>query len=222
MTRAFKQRLLGACILMIAAVVFLPDLLDGEKQVLKDDFEQIPARPEFQGVQEQQLLDSAAVIARREQALAEPRVDIEASDADKVAAKAEEASTGNEELPSQAYAQVTVGETQASQSGTERPATSSPETADSASQLLTERAWTVRVGSFGRVQNAEELVKRLNDAGFRTYTRQVTNNQGVQLTSVFVGPDLRREALEQRLAELRTIARDDRLVISNYQPLENN
>lgn len=217
MTRAFKQRLLGACILMIAAVVFLPDLLDGEKQVLKDDFEQIPARPEFQGVQEQQLLDSAAVIARREQALAEPMLDIEPTDADTDAAQpTQNANTGSEALPSQEYAQVTVGESPASP---EPPATAVAETA---SQLLTDRAWTVRVGSFGRVQNAEDLVKRLNDAGFRTYTRQVTNSQGVQLTSVFVGPDLRREALEQRLTELRTIARDDRLVISNYQPLENN
>lgn len=215
MTRAFKQRLLGACILMIAAVVFLPDLLDGEKQVLKDDFDQIPARPEFQGVQEQQLLDSAAVIARREQALAEPRLDIEPADAD-TAQPTQSANAGHEELPSQEYAQVTVGESPASPT---RPATT---VAENSSQLLTERAWTVRVGSFGRVQNAEELVKRLNDAGFRTYTRQVTNSQGVQLTSVFVGPDLRRDALEQRLAELRAIARDDRLVISNYQPLENN
>ncbi|MEE2001626.1 SPOR domain-containing protein [Alkalimonas sp. MEB108] len=215
MTRAFKQRLLGACILMIAAVVFLPDLLDGEKQVLKDDFEQIPARPEFQGVQEQQLLDSAAVIARREQALAEPTLDIEPADAD-TTAETQSRSADSDELPSQAYAQVTVGESSASLA---RPATAVAETS---SQLLTERAWTVRVGSFGRAQNAEELVTRLNDAGFRTYTRQVTNSQGVQLTSVFVGPDLRREVLEQRLTELRTIARDDRLVISNYQPLENN
>ena len=218
MTRAFKQRLLGACILMIAAVVFLPDLLDGEKQVLKDDFEQIPARPEFQGVLEQPLLDTTAVIARREQALAEVVVDIEPSDVNTDAA-APETNTDGEVLPSQDYAQVTVGESQASQGAPESPATAASETA---SQLLTERAWTVRVGSFGRVQNADDLVKRLNDAGFRTYTRQVTNSQGLQLTSVFVGPDLRRDALEQRLAELRAIARDDRLVITNYQPLENN
>lgn len=217
MTRAFKQRLLGACILMIAAVVFLPDLLDGEKQVLKDDFEQIPARPEFQGVQEQQLLDSATVLARREQALAEPQVDLEPSDA-------AAATTDSDELPSQQYAQVTVGEANNSAATTQRPpaSTAASGSANNTTQALTERAWTVRVGSFGRVQNAEELVKRLNDAGFRTYTRQVTNSQGVQLTSVFVGPDLRRDALEQRLAELRAIARDDRLVISNYQPLENN
>ncbi|MEN3157132.1 SPOR domain-containing protein [Alkalimonas sp. NCh-2] len=217
MTRAFKQRLLGACILMIAAVVFLPDLLDGEKQVLKDDFEQIPARPEFQGVQEQQLLDTATVLARREQALAEPQVDLEPSDAAAT-------TTDSDELPSQQYAQVTVGEANNSTATTQRPpaSTAASGSANNTTQALTERAWTVRVGSFGRVQNAEELVKRLNDAGFRTYTRQVTNSQGVQLTSVFVGPDLRRDALEQRLAELRAIARDDRLVISNYQPLENN
>lgn len=218
MTRAFKQRLLGACILMIAAVVFLPDLLDGEKQVLKDDFEQIPARPEFQGVQEQQLLDSAALQARRDNALTAPEVDKVPSDAEAVSDSTP--SDGSETLPSQAYAQVTVGD-----EATEvtRPVAENTASSDGLpASALTDRAWTVRVGSFGRAQNAEDLVQRLRAAGFRTYTRQVTNSQGLVLTSVFVGPDLRRDALEQRLDELKTIARDDRLVVTSYQPLENN
>ena len=38
MTSAFKNRLIGSSILIIAAIVFLPDLLDGQKQVVKDEF----------------------------------------------------------------------------------------------------------------------------------------------------------------------------------------
>jgi len=47
MTAVFTNRLIGSAILVIAAVVFLPDLLDGQKQVNKDDFKAIPERPEF-------------------------------------------------------------------------------------------------------------------------------------------------------------------------------
>jgi len=47
MTAVFTNRLIGSAILVVAAVVFLPDLLDGRKQVNKDDFKAIPERPEF-------------------------------------------------------------------------------------------------------------------------------------------------------------------------------
>jgi DedD protein len=47
MTAVFTNRLIGTAILIVAAVVFLPDLLDGRKQVNKDDFKAIPERPEF-------------------------------------------------------------------------------------------------------------------------------------------------------------------------------
>ena len=45
MTATFKHRLLGTSILLLAAIIFLPDLLDGEKQIVKDDFKVIPERP---------------------------------------------------------------------------------------------------------------------------------------------------------------------------------
>ncbi|MCH8537342.1 MAG: SPOR domain-containing protein [Alkalimonas sp.] len=209
MTRAFKQRLLGACILMIAAVVFLPDLLDGEKQVLKDDFEQIPTRPEFAGVQEQHVFDSEAVQQRRAEALAEHKTDEQPLDA---------AESESEALPSQDYAQVTLnGDT----AKVESPATPAPE-ASRGNPALTEQAWTIRVGSFGQESNAKALEKKLQDAGFRTYTRQITNSNGVRLTSVFVGPDLRRSELEQQVATLRELTGVEQLRVSSYQPLENN
>ena len=63
MTPAFKHRLLGTAILVMAGIIFLPDLLDGEKQIVKDDFKVIPNRPEFKGVQQQQVLTLAAQFA---------------------------------------------------------------------------------------------------------------------------------------------------------------
>ena len=45
MTAVFTNRLIGSAILVVAAVVFLPDLLDGQKQVNKDDFKSHPGAP---------------------------------------------------------------------------------------------------------------------------------------------------------------------------------
>jgi DedD protein len=72
MTAVFKNRLIGSAILMIAAIVFLPDLLDGQKQVNKDDFKAIPDRPEFAQVAEQQVFQRAQHDASRADALALP------------------------------------------------------------------------------------------------------------------------------------------------------
>lgn len=220
MTRAFKQRLLGACILMIAAIVFLPDLLDGDKQVLKDDFEQIPARPEFAGVQEQHVFDATIVQERRSDAMADRQSHDLPLDAVEEAEAEPQLETVT--LPSQDYAQVTLNGKPAEVERTTTPIPTETTTVARGNPALTEQAWTVRVGSFGQVNNANALSQKLQDAGFRTYTRQVTNRNGVLLTSVFVGPDLRQSELEQQLTTLRELTGVAQLRVSSYQPLENN
>ena len=49
MTELIKQRLVGMLIVVIAGIVFIPDLLDGQKQTSKSDFKKIPEQPDFDG-----------------------------------------------------------------------------------------------------------------------------------------------------------------------------
>ncbi len=72
MTATFTNRLVGSAILVIAAVVFLPDLLDGQKQVRKDDFKAVPERPEFAEVAKQQVFTDAQHQAARDKAMSLP------------------------------------------------------------------------------------------------------------------------------------------------------
>lgn len=247
MNATFKHRLLGTSILLMLAIIFLPDLLDGEKQVVKDDFKVIPDRPEFQGVASVPAFADEAVAAL----LAETNVDNEGSS---------EVGTGSE-LPSQQFASVTVNQSgqatvteptrnsttvqtastantnsapardvtapsAASQPQINTAAANStqPSAASPASNQpsLNQAAWVVRVGSFSNQQNANALMARLRQEGFTSFSRQIVNANGQQLTSVFVGPEIRRDRLEQRLAKLQQITGIERLVISNYQPTENN
>ena len=201
MTPAFKHRLLGTVILVLAGIIFLPDLLDGEKQVVKDDFKVIPARPEFKGVQQQQVANSDTI----EQVRAEITPDT-------VDEQPVDLAPTDKPLPSQQYAQVTAN--------TPPATTAAP--ARTANAALAQAAWVVRVGSFSKAENANALVAKLRQAGFTTFTRNITNSQGLKLTSVLVGPELRKERLEQQLPKLQQLTGIERLNVMSYQPTENN
>jgi len=210
MSATIKHRLLGASILLMLAIIFLPDLLDGQKQVVKDDFRVIPERPEFKGVQQVTPFDEANL--QQAEASATP-AEVDEQPLDQ---QAEAAS----ELPSQQFASVTVGAEAETTTNTAAPAVSPAPVASTPE--LGRAAWVVRVGSFSNSQNANALVTKLRQEGFATFTRNITNSNGQALTSVFVGPEIRREKLEQGLPKLRQLTGVERLVISNYQPTENN
>lgn len=211
MSATFKHRLLGTSILLMLAIIFLPDLLDGQKQVVKDDFKVIPERPEFQGVQQVVPFDEANLQQAAASAIPaeddEPPLD-------------QQPTTAATELPSQRFASVTVGAEGETITNNTSPVASPARVASTPE--LNQAAWVVRVGSFSNSQNANALVTKLRQEGFATFTRNITNSNGQALTSVFVGPEIRREKLEQGLPKLRELTGVERLVISNYQPTENN
>ncbi|EHR39858.1 SPOR domain-containing protein [Alishewanella jeotgali] len=219
MSAKFKHRLLGTSILLMLAIIFLPDLLDGQKQVVKDDFQVIPERPEFAGVQQVTPFDDSALT--QAQTVTELHTDQDEVPLD-------EQTASRPELPSQQFATVTVdaaGQAQTQTATTPAPTTVSQPAANppsASTPALNQAAWVVRVGSFSNRQNANALVTKLRQEGFATFTRDITNASGQQLTSVFVGPEIRREKLEQGLPKLRQLTGVERLVISNYQPAENN
>ncbi len=213
MTATFKHRLLGTSILLLAAIIFLPDLLDGEKQIVKDDFKVIPDRPEFQGVKQLTPFDDAKFAARELQA-GQQAVSAESESEPVPVLKPVES------LPSQQYAQVTVESPNQSRTEVKTAQTNSTVTANRVD--INQAAWIVRVGSFSNQQNASALEAKLRQAGFTTFNRNITNSAGQSLTSVFVGPELRRERLVQGLPKLQQLTGVEQLTITNYQPTENN
>ena len=219
MTAAFKHRLLGTAILVMAGIIFLPDLLDGEKQVVKDDFKVIPDRPEFKGVVQQQVVDDSG-LQQLQQDMAEQKVDESPLDADGQDSTATADNNDANTLPSQQMAEVTVTQAATSQTDNAQLATPASERQTQPEPVLA--GWVVRVGSFSKVQNANALVAKLRQAGFTTFTRNITNTQGIKLTSVLVGPELRKEKLEQQLPKLQQLTGIERLSVISYQPSENN
>lgn len=256
MTAVFTNRLIGSAILVVAAVVFLPDLLDGQKQVNKDDFKAIPERPEFAEVAQPAVFSQDQHQAAKNTAMAPVTEDSQPLDlpgavtTDPVGSATEPATglnnttavstpaTDPEPAPTTAGAAsdltaaaasavTTTGQNvqtstlpadslPAEQVAKEKPAEPKAE------KPLTQAAFVVKVGSFGKEQNANALVNKLKAAGYNAFTRKIVNSQGVTMVSVLVGPDLKKEQLEAKLTQLQQLAQVPKLKVSSYQPVENN
>ena len=256
MTAVFTNRLIGSAILVVAAVVFLPDLLDGQKQVNKDDFKAIPERPEFAEVAQPAVFSQDQHQAAKNTAMAPVTDDSQPLDlpaavtTDPVGSVTEPApglnnttavstpATDPEPAPTTAGAASDLTAAAASAvTTTEKNVQTSTLPADSlpaeqvakekpaepkAEKPLTQAAFVVKVGSFGKEQNANALVIKLKAAGHNAFTRKIVNSQGVTMVSVLVGPDLKREQLEAKLTQLQQLAQVPKLKVSSYQPVENN
>lgn len=245
MTAVFRNRLIGSAILIIAAIVFLPDLLDGQKQVSKDDFKAIPERPEFASVAQQQVFAQDLHDASRDAAMALPAE--QNAEPDPVPGT----SAQQDVLPNQTYASVNTDSAAAkpeessnsvvqvtdpvpAEQKSSEPATAAADTLvktlpqptettkTSAESALAKAAWVVRVGSFSKEANANALISKLRTAGFATFTRKVVNAQGQTMVSVLVGPELKKEKLENSLSQLQNLAEVPRLKVVPFQPIENN
>ena len=70
--------------------------------------------------------------------------------------------------------------------------------------LLASAGWVVQLGSFRHQKNVQDLLNRLDKAGYRAFSRPVKTNSGI-LTKVFVGPDLQKSNLENALSHLKEL-----------------
>ena len=247
MTAVFTNRLIGSAILVVAAVVFLPDLLDGQKQVNKDDFKAIPERPEFAEVAQPAVFSQDQHQAAKNTAMAPVTEDGQPLDVPAVPVPEPElngttvtstpmtdpepavTTTVAAGEPAAATASVVTSAGQNVQAATlpadplpvEQVATEKP-AEPKVEKPLSRAAFVVKVGSFGKEQNANALVNKLRAAGHSAFTRKIVNSQGVTMVSVLVGPDLKRDQLEAKLTELQQLAQVPKLKVSSYQPVENN
>lgn len=174
MASAFQNRLVGTIILVALAVIFLPELLDGEKQRNKDRFESFPRPPAMQQLTPADAFpidDVEEAVTRQIEIVDETPLD---------------ESGQIEPTPEEVVTQVA--------SNTER----------NAPQEELNAGWVVQLGSFRHQKNVRELLNKLEQAGYRTFTRPIQTSSG-ELTKVFVGPDLDRQALSKALPHLRDL-----------------
>jgi DedD protein len=188
-----KQRIVGTVVLLALALIFLPIVFDGEGSYQGPVSSRIPETPIISILPEP--IQSRPVIVGNVEII-EPEVAATVTLIEEV--------TELIEQPSAAIA-------------TDKP-TNDVEITESAPNFSREvpqlndaglpQGWVVRLGSFSDSENASNLVTRLQDAGYKAYSRVMSSSQ-VPLTGVFVGPWLDRGQVneyQQKLQEEFSLA----------------
>jgi len=181
-----KQRIVGTAVLLALALIFLPIIFDGEGSYQAPVSSRIPEAPIISILPEP--TQSRPIIVGNVETI-EPDTSAAVSLIEEVAELAEE--------PSVAIAtQETVNDVEI----TDAPIFSRevPQLSDAGLP----QGWVVRLGSFSDSENASNLVTRLQDAGYKAYSRVMRSSQEA-LTGVFVGPWLDRGQVNEYQQKLQ-------------------
>ncbi len=212
MSTPFQNRLVGTIIISAAAIIFLPDLLDGKKNSQNREFGEIPTPSQVTVDRTMKSFPQAQL----KQLPEEPIVDeIALDDEEQAALQLADNKTkvldDNEKViveqvtPPKPFDEVKVN----------NDTTITTEQADTQAH---ETAWVIQLGSFKHKKNVDALVEKLKSQGYVVFTRPIKTRSGY-LTKVFVGPELNRQTLEDQLASLEKITQT-KGKIAQFQPTQ--
>ncbi|MDC8830643.1 SPOR domain-containing protein [Alteromonas gilva] len=181
MASALQNRLVGTVILVAVAVIFLPDMLDGKKSRSSDVFVNVPAAPN-----KKPIVNPEPFPEERVKNTAQRPVEI----VDEPALDDQPTASADTPAPQDAAEEQ---DDLASQTVIEAP--------DEARQS---NGWVIQLGSFRHSKNVKQLLDKLENAGYRAFSRPIVTSSG-PLTKVFVGPNLNKNELDDALSHLQEI-----------------
>lgn len=180
MNQGTKQRIVGTVVLLTLAFIFLPIVFDGQGSYEPAMTSRIPDSPQV-SILPEPVQSRPIIIAEteREAELASPASNDAAGAEVPIAVEAAPESVG----------------------GT----TSEPVFSREVPQLDRAglpQAWVVQLASFADVENARNLLARLQSAGYKAYIRSVVGDQGGR-SRVLVGPWVVRARADETQTELQ-------------------
>ena len=196
MSTPFQNRLVGTMIVAAVAIIFLPDVLDGDKKTYQEEFDKIPSAPKVDfKPQTQSFPKDKLANLPKEEIVDELALDDENDKTENIEeTKLSETNKHNKFEEEQKLASVKSDDKKT------QPAVKNamPEKA------IPQQAWAIQLGSFKHKKNVNELVKKLESAGYTVFTRPIKTKNGT-LTKVFVGPELIKSSLEKKIPALKTL-----------------
>lgn len=203
MDDGLKQRIIGAVVLVIAAVVFLPMLLTGQDETSRVEVE-APEPP----VMDDREIALAAPVELPEP---EPVPDIPPSLAPQPAAPVSPPGPAIGAPAAPAPPVVTAPPPPAPAPAPTPAPTPTPAPAPAAP--ATSGNWVVQLGSFSSADNAEGLRQTLRTQGYNAYTLSARVD-GRNITRVFVGPVVERAEANRLRDELARRQGSNGLVVA--------
>ena len=190
MSTPFQNRLVGTIIVAAAIIIFLPDILDGEKQAYQADFEAIPNAPKFTGKQQNKRFPEEKLKVFPEEVIHNDKAQ---DDSD----TGEIANNTSEDVKVKALSKdkkLTAA----------KPVKKSPKTKILPEKSVIHQAWVIQLGSFRHKKNVNDLLAKLKKNGYTAFSKPIKTKSGV-LTKVFVGPELSKTTLEKKLPKLKQL-----------------
>ena len=199
MSTPFQNRLVGTIIVSAAVIIFLPDILDGEKQSYQADFEAIPNAPAFVKKQADKTFPIEKINTVKQPIVEETALDddvetkvISNRDNDELKIAVLTKDKPLENTPPE------VSKAKTTTVAKEKVIKKAPEKA------VVNRAWVIHLGSFRHKQNVKELLAKLKENGYVAFTRPIKTKKGT-LTKVYVGPELIKSSLDKKLPKLKAL-----------------
>lgn len=192
----FINRLVGTSIVVIAAIVFIPNILDGEKVHYKEGFKAIPERSEFKTIDLQESIDQQ--VANAEPLKEDEIEDIQPDDA---AFEQQNSSAETDVTAQPAMVEAVIADTKQS-----TVTAGQDDVTRNTNENLTSMAYVIQLGSFSHAANVKALQAKLKTQGFKSFTRPIKTPNGT-LTKVFVGPSLSKQELQSQLPALKELTK---------------
>ncbi|NQZ52526.1 MAG: SPOR domain-containing protein [Moritella sp.] len=183
MTSTFQHRLVGTIILVAIGIIFLPDLLDGQKITYRENTASIPLRPALVELADPVNFDSLDNEVVDTELLIEPAPTVNLTSVDKVAKKI---STPTAIAKTQQLA----------------PLVKPVKTVKVIPPVG--NSWSLRLGTFKNSAAGDDLVKKIRKAGFDVYRLPRYKKAG-QLNRLYVGPNVDKNELKRLLPTLHKI-----------------
>lgn len=192
----FQNRLVGTIIVAAVAIIFLPDVLDGDKKTYQDNFETIPQPPQVD-------FPIADKTFPKENLAKLPKDNI----IDEVAVDDVSGIDDSKLLAEKGVAVTKLSkETDFSNSNEEKTSNKivEKEIKKLPSKAVKKQAWVIQLGSFRHQNNVDELVNKLTSNGYTAFTKPIKTKNG-KLTKVFVGPELIKSSMDKKLPALKKL-----------------
>ncbi|WP_286891063.1 SPOR domain-containing protein, partial [Pseudoalteromonas sp. ESRF-bin5] len=184
MNSSFINRLVGTSIVVIAAIVFIPNILDGEKVHYKEGFKAIPERPEFKTIDLQDSINDQVAIAEplKQDNIEDISPDDDVLEQDDTIAQSnfasEEKIVEASVIPKATKTDIAEPQVAKAKEETKVPEkvvkeAPKPITPRKSDENLTDMAYVVQLGSFSHAANVKALQAKLTSKGFNTFTKPI-------------------------------------------------
>jgi len=187
--RALKERVTGAVVLVVFAVLVVPIFLDGPS------------------VEDEIVSEAVTLPGQNNQERKQQTIVLDRNRSEPVPASRTPANTQSSPVPAAAEKQEPVAKEQEESKPVAAPASSPPDTSSTpADPAVSTNAsetgmWAVQLGSFSSQENAEALASSLRDQGYAAFLSQLQRDNG-QLHRVRIGPQKDRASAEAIAAQL--------------------